>query len=319
MSDYRVDLNVYNGPLDLLLFLIQREEMDIYDISISRITEQYVSYIRLMEEIDPNLAGDYLVMLATLMEIKSRMLLPTPPPAAEEDETDFDPRRELVRQLLEYKRFKDAAMTLGEQASEHAQRFSRLPPDAADAEAGEVDIEDAQIWDLMAAFRRLMEQTGRTVARHEVVYDDTPVTLHAQDLLDRLQREGGSLAFEIIFIGRTRSEMIGLFLALLECIRQKRVRFEQEKLFGQIIVHLIDATPITQVSVLGLQTLAAASEEMDDPADRRDDDDAVALVDNEQPFNVDEDDEELAKLDDALKAADAVNKDIENDPGRTTS
>jgi hypothetical protein len=193
-----------------------------------------------------------------------------------------------------------------------------LPPDAADAEAGEVDIEDAQIWDLMAAFRRLMEQTGRTVARHEVVYDDTPVTLHAQDLLDRLQREGGSLAFEIIFIGRTRTEMIGLFLALLECIRQKRVRFEQEKLFGQIVVHLIDATPITTVSVLGLQTLAAAGEEPDDAADRRDDE-SVGLVDDEQPFNVDDDDEELAKLDDALNAADAINEDIENDPGRTTA
>lgn len=317
MSDYRVDLNVYNGPLDLLLFLIQREEMDVYDIPIARITEQYVSYVRLMEAIDPNLAGDYLVMLATLMEIKSRMLLPTPPPVEEDDESDFDPRRELVRQLLDYKRFKDAANSLGERAVMQSRRFGPIPPDAAQHDASEVDIEDAQIWDLMAAFRRLMEQTGRGVARHEVVYDDTPVTLHAQDLLDRLQREGGSLAFEIIFIGRTRSEMIGLFLALLECIRQKRVRFEQEKLFGQIIVHLIDATPITQVSVLGLQKLAAAGEALEESDESETA--ATGLVDDEIPFDPDEDDEELSKLDDALNAADAVNKDIENDAGRETS
>lgn len=282
MKPYRVELDVYNGPLDLLLFLIRKEEMDIHDIEVSRITEQYVTYVRLLEQIDPNVAGDFLVMLATLVEIKSRMLLPTPPPEEEGEQEEFDPRRELIQQLLEYKRFKDASRTLDEFAREQSMRFPRSPADLPKTDAGEIDIEDAQIWDLMAAFRKLMEQTGRLNARHEVVYDDTPITLHAQDVIDRLQREGGSLAFEIIFIGRSRGEMIGLFLSLLELIRQKRVRADQEELFGQIVVHLIDATPITEISVLGISKTAeeaahdeAAEAHADEQADTDEFDDAL--------------------------------------------
>lgn len=252
-DSYRVDLDIYNGPLDLLLFLIRREEVDIYDIPIARITGQYVAYVGLLEELDPNLAGEYLLMVATLMEIKSRMLLPSPPPEEEGEEELLDPRRELVQQLLEYKRFKDAARDLGLRAEQHARRHPRQPPDLPRGEQTSVDVEEVQIWDLLAAFQKLMEQIGRAGTDHEIVYDDTPVTLHATDILERLQAEGGSLAFEIIFIGRSKSEMIGLFLALLELMRQKRVRAEQDKLFGQIVVYLIDATPITEVTVLGVR------------------------------------------------------------------
>src|SRR5262245_3983965 len=124
LEAYRVDLEVYNGPLDLLLFLIRRDEVDIYDIPIARITQQYCTYVRMLERIDPNLAGEFLVMAASLMELKSRTLLPTPPETEEPEDLE-DPRMELVRQLLEYKKFKDAARALSEAADQQALRFPR--------------------------------------------------------------------------------------------------------------------------------------------------------------------------------------------------
>lgn len=258
MQDYRVQLDIYQGPLDLLLYLIRREEVDIYDIPIARVTEQFVQYVELLQKIDPNVVGDFLVMAATLMEIKSRMLLPRPP--AEEGEEDLaDPRLDLVRQLLEYKKYKDAAGRLAEAAEERAMRFTRAPA-TPPVEGVEVEIDELQIWDLLTAFNNLMSAIGRPPARHEVVYDDTPISLHAADIQDRLEREGGSLQFERVFEGRTKSEMIGLFLALLELIRQKRIRAEQDRPFGGIVIHLLDAAPITEASVAGFA----------DEADRQD-------------------------------------------------
>ena len=125
MADYRVNLEVFAGPLDLLLYLVRKEEVDIYDIPIARITEQYIKYIEIIRNLDIDLAGDFLVMAATLMEIKSAMLLPRVDPEQPEAEQGSDPRAELVRQLLEYKRFKDAANLLNATADKHRDRFSR--------------------------------------------------------------------------------------------------------------------------------------------------------------------------------------------------
>ncbi len=242
MNGYSVALDVYNGPVDLLLFLIRRDEIDIYDIPISRITEQYLQYVEMLRHIDPEIASEFLVLAATLMEIKSRVLLPRPP--ADETEEDFaDPRLELVRQLLEYKKYKDVALTLQEAASEQARKHARgavPPPEADDA----TELENLEVWDLFEAFNRLLEQTGRRGAVHEVDVDDTPVALHAEDIVDSIQRAGGEQEFEGIFTGRTRAEMIGLFLALLEMIRQRRIQVSQERPFGPIQIRLLDPTPI---------------------------------------------------------------------------
>ncbi|MDM8005818.1 MAG: segregation/condensation protein A [Phycisphaerae bacterium] len=246
MQNYRVQLDTYSGPLDLLLYLIRREEVDIYDIPISRILDQYIQHVQVLEVMDPDGVGDFLVMAATLMEIKSRLLLPKPPPEVG-DEDLLDPRADLVRQLLAYRAFRDAAGLLGKRADEHAKRFGRPKLRLPSEGENDVDIEDVQIWDLLTAFNKLLASVGVRRGVHEVIYDDTPVTLHAADIQDRLQREGPSMPFEKIFEGRTRSEMIGLFLALLELIRQDRVRIEQTEIFGPIFVHLIDATPITEV------------------------------------------------------------------------
>ncbi len=245
MEEYRVQLETYSGPMDLLLYLIRREEVDVYDIPISRILEQYIGYVRLMEELDPDGVGDFLVLAATLMEIKSRLLLPTPPPEVDDGEM-LDPRADLVRQLLAYRTFREAAGALRDRGDLWASRFGRSGIEMPDGEQEpDVDLEEVQVWDLLTAFNKLLASVGQRTVAHEVIYDDTPITLHAADILDRLEREGPTLLFEQIFEGRSRGEMIGLFLALLELIRQKRIRVQQDELHGQITVFLIDATPIT--------------------------------------------------------------------------
>ena len=245
MTDYRVALDIYNGPLDLLLFLIRRDEIDIYDIPIARITQTYLQYVDLLKQLDPEIVSEFLVLAATLMEIKSRMLLPRPPDEQLEEEI-VDPRLELVRQLLEYKKFKDAARSLEEAAAERALRHERRPT-LPSADSDEVAIENLDIWDLFEAFNRLLTQIGKTGGVHQVGVDDTPIALHAEDILDSIQRSGGSQAFEEIFSGRLRAEMIGLFLALLELIRQRRIRAIQDRPFGPILIRLLDPTPLDRV------------------------------------------------------------------------
>lgn len=247
MNEYRVALDIYSGPLDLLLYLIRREEIDIYDIPIARVTEQYLQYVELLRQLDPEVVSEFLVLASTLMEIKSRTLLPTPP-AEESDEPIVDPRLELVRQLLEYKKFKDAARRLEDAADEQAMRFARspvLPPRAPE----EIELETIDVWDLFDAFKQILEQTGQREAVHHVGVDDTPIALHAEDILDSIERAGGTQKFDEIFAGRTRPEMIGLFLALLELIRQNRVRASQDRPFGTILLHLLDRTPVNSADV----------------------------------------------------------------------
>jgi segregation and condensation protein A len=238
MSEYRVELDSYDGPLDLLLYLIRRDEVDIYDIPIASVTKQYVHFVDVLKALDPNLAGDFLVMLATLIEIKSRALLPRHL-AVEEEEEFEDPRMELVRQLLAYKAFKDAANELNLAEQVHKLRYVRQPV-APPTEPGELDLEDVSVWTLMQAFGSLLEQIGKGKPTHDVVYDDTPISLHAADIVDSLTHSGGSQLFETIFTGRGKAEMIGLFLALLELIKQSRIRITQEKQFATITIHLLE-------------------------------------------------------------------------------
>ena len=240
--DYRVELDVYHGPMDLLLYLIKRDELDIYDIPIARITDSYLGYVNMLrglseaEGLDINLAGEFLVMAATLMEIKSATLLPRAPAepgkegqaSAADDITD--PRAELVQKLLEYKRFKDSSHLLERRQFEHASRFPRYPAkfEGQGDEPPPVDLEEVAIWDLLSVFERLMKEVGpRRPRYHEVTYDDTPIDLHAADIEDRLKREGHVTLRQLIVGRKSRSEMIGVFLALLELIREKKILVRQ--------------------------------------------------------------------------------------------
>jgi segregation and condensation protein A len=250
-DDYKVELDVYSGPLELLLYLIRRDEVDIKDIPIARITEQYLRHVEVISRIDINLAGEFLVMAATLMEIKSRMLIPRiaqggeagegeSAPASVEELTD--PRYELVKQLLAYKAFKDAAMGLKRRAETEAARYPRAVPKPQGR--APLAIEDLDLFRLIDAFNAIMASVGHSAYGHEVVYDDTPISLHQADILDRLVRDGGGLGGEgltlqELFAGRQKkSEMIGLFLATLELIRQKKIAVEQTETLGLIRIRL---------------------------------------------------------------------------------
>lgn len=233
MNEYRVELDVFNGPLDLLLYLVRRDEIDLQDVSVARIADQYLEYLRLLQTLDPNLAADFLVMATTLVELKSRALLPTPPlePLEESD----DPRAALVRQLLEYKRFKDAARGLGRAAEERARRFVRRPANLPKELAG-VELEDVQIWDLLTAFGRVMTAIGQGPGFREIRYDDTPIEQFAAQILERLDFEGISRFDQLFPPAAERGEIIGLFLALLELIRQRRMQARQERIGGAIFL-----------------------------------------------------------------------------------
>lgn len=223
--------------MDLLLYLIRRDEVDIQDIPIARLTEQYLSYVHLLEELDPNACGDFLVMAASLIEIKSRAILPTPPIESLDDEDD--PRALLVRQLLEYKRFKDAARALGSAADERRKRFVRSPADLPPDLQG-VELEDVEVWDLLEAFSRVMTAIGKGPGVHAVQYDERPIEFHAARIVERLSA-GGPLAFDVLFDGkRLRAEIVALFLALLELIRSGRVRAEQDRAHATIYLFLLE-------------------------------------------------------------------------------
>ncbi len=230
MADYRVNLDVFAGPLDLLLYLVRKDEVDIYDISISKITDQYLHYIGMLKTLDIDLAGDFLVMAATMMQMKSSMLLPKADPDCLDEEDFADPRAELIRQLLEYKKFKDASNLLGDAAIEHGSRHPR--PDTIieklkPTTEPELDLEQVNIWDLLEAFDSIMAATGSHPDISHIT-DDTPIDLYQIEILQRLQTEG-AMTFERIFeVSTNRLVMIGLFLALLELIREKLIWVEQQ-------------------------------------------------------------------------------------------
>jgi segregation and condensation protein A len=268
MADYRVNLDIFAGPLDLLLYLVRKEEVDIYDIPIAKITDQYIRYIELLKSLDIDLAGDFLVMAATLMQIKSAMLLPKAEPDQIQDDDLLDPRTELVRQLLEYKKFKDAANLLDAAADEQQERFSRpgsllqkLKPDAEP----ELDIEQVSVWDLLEAFDLVCKAIG-TVGDVRHIQDDTPIDLYQIEILHRLQSEG-PMTFERIFESRTsRVVMVGLFLAVLELIREKLVWAEQPA-HSTIYLRSLTEEPAEQ-AVRNVLLAAEASGEQPAQADR---------------------------------------------------
>lgn len=236
MQDYRVQLDIFAGPLDLLLYLIRRSELDIQDVALAQVTSQYLDYVRVLEQLEPNSAGEFLVLASTLVEMKSRALLPTPP--LESDADDSTGSSELVRQLLEYKRFKDAARALGSAAEERAMRYVRRPA-ALPPELQGVEMEDVEVWDLVSAFGRVMSQIGQGPGAHAVLYDDVPLEERIGSLLSMLER-GAARFGELFHPQASRAEIVGNFLALLELIRRRRVRVEQPSSRDEIYLFLLD-------------------------------------------------------------------------------
>lgn len=262
LDDYRVRLEAFEGPLDLLLFLIRKSEVDVHDIPIATITDQYLAFLGQLRSrgpgrIDIDTAGEFLVMAATLMEIKSRMLLPRPPAVTREQERGpaEDPRAELVRQLLEYKKYRDAAEALEGRAEEWRRRFAVSGVDvsaeavkaASEAASDGLDLEDLDLMDLVEAFKRIAETVNfDRLGDHQVTYDDTPIEVHAQDILTQIRHDDSApreVEFTSFFVGRQRHEMLGLFLALLELVRKRLVGVRQDRVDGQIYLRAREEEP----------------------------------------------------------------------------
>ncbi len=229
--EYQVQLDTFRGPMDLLLYLVKHNEVDICDIPIARIAEQFLEHLRVLQLIDVERAGDFLVMAATLMEIKSRMLLPRTEDAAEEE---ADPRLELVKQLLEYKQFKDAAALLEARAEERVYHFPRQPVKApANGEGAPPPLAPVELWDLVSAFGRLMRET-LALQPKQIVVDETPIQIYMERILALLE-ERSRLGFVDLFTPPYyRARLVGLFLALLELMKSKQIQAEQEAPFGEI-------------------------------------------------------------------------------------
>ncbi len=236
-SNYKVDLGVFEGPLDLLLYLIHKDELDIYDIPIERITRQYIGYINEMQRLDINVAGEFLVMAASLMLIKSRTLLPVERRSDGDDEDEADPRLDLVRQLVEYKKFKDAAGRLMSLEANQAECYlsgGNLVIGEACAD-GQMRLADISIMDLTKAFREILK--NRLVAP---VNHLKPILWSVPDKMSLIitrARETGTLRFTTLFTEETpRGEIIVTFLAMLELIKQHRISAHQEDAFTEIVI-----------------------------------------------------------------------------------
>lgn len=242
-NEYKVELDMYNGPVDLLLYLVRKEEVDIYDIPIARITDQYLKYVETLQVLDMNIIGDFLVMAATLMYIKSYTLLPQQGPQGDEEEIE-DPRMSLVKQLLEYKRYKESSFSLSARAEEQEKKYARvhreIPFELTDDEQ-EIPLEGVKIWDLLQRFSQLMKQTLLNVPT-SVVYDDTPIQEYMNEVLQRVHLHT-SISFTNLFRGlMERSHIIGFFLALLELVRLNKVKVEQPVNYDDIQISIARAS-----------------------------------------------------------------------------
>ena len=244
LHPYRVKLEVFEGPLDLLLHLIKKNEVEITDIPVATITEQYLAYLGMLRELSLDVAGEFLVMAATLTLIKSRMLLP---PSEEDEEEEPDPRAELVQQLLEYQRYREAALALSERPLLQRDVFVREPLDDPEVTASDEPPRlKVTVWELVDAFRAVL-QRARPEAVHEVVTEPVSLRDRARALLRSL-RTLRCLDFESLFeADATRGEIIVTFLALLELMKMGAVRATQTEHFTPIVIELA-VEDITAVS-----------------------------------------------------------------------
>lgn len=231
LQDYKVELNIYSGPLDLLLYLIKKNEVRIYDIPIARITEQYLQYIDLLRILNINITSEFLVIAATLMQIKSHSLLPIDKDNEEED----DPKFELIKQLLEYKRFKEMAFVLEKKAEDAGKRFSRPKQYIEEGSDGPIELElsDINLWDLLEKFSNLIKQTLGD--KPSLISDnDRPISEYMDELMNRVKDASRIYFNDLLTDLNDRIRIVGLFLAVLELVRLKKITVEQDINFDVI-------------------------------------------------------------------------------------
>jgi segregation and condensation protein A len=243
-SDYRIKLQVFEGPLDLLLFLIRKNELDIYDIPIESVTKQYIEVLRTMQQLDLEVAGEFFVMAATLMEIKSRMLLPKGLHAVDpnaEDE-DIDPRWELVHQLLQYKKFKEASAKLNELVTLRQDLMERYVSNLADAADRPLkNVDRIELWN---AFNIVLRRLAEKLVVGEIQDEQVTVADQMEYLLNRIQTEK-SFIFSDLFPGKvTLRLLVATFLAVLELTRLRKLSLQQNESFSDIVCTAVEEIPL---------------------------------------------------------------------------
>ncbi len=228
-KQYRVKLEMFEGPLDLLLFLIKKEEVSIYDIPIARITAQYLDYVNAMQELDIAVAGEFLVMAATLIQIKSQMLLPRDPTLTEEEIED--PRKELVYQLLEHQKFKAAANMLHQRAVMEAGVFTRAEMES-DTSNPEIS---ATVFQLFEIFREVLNRQ-RALTEIEIAREEISMAEKITELKTRLAKTREVKVREVFEQAKSKRECVIIFLAILELVKELQIRLKQKKTFGEIVI-----------------------------------------------------------------------------------
>ncbi len=237
LTDYRIDLGHFGGPLDLLLYLVRRHEVDVCNLSLSRITSEFQDYIEVLEYLDFDLIGEFIVVASTLLEIKSREVLPNQIEVDEEADKQDESGSDLIGKLLEYRRYKEATKALEERAAEWMERYPRLSVDRPDVQRdySEDHIREVELWDLVSALSRIvrMPNIDKEVS---IRMDETPMSVFQERIRARVLEEGRT-AFSSFFDGeKVQSRIVGIFLAILELIRHEGYRAEQPEEFGDIWV-----------------------------------------------------------------------------------
>jgi segregation and condensation protein A len=238
MTTYRVELDIFKGPLDLLLYLVRRDELDVRNLPVARIAKQFQQFIQVLELLDLDLIGEFVVAASTLAEIKSRLVLPNPEEEQPVEEDDgIDPRSDLIQQLMEYRKYKEAASALEEQAAEWQERYPRLSndrPNIGKEPAADL-IKEVELWDLVSALARVLEK--KVIEQESKIRDDdTPISTYVEQIGAQVRSEKRVLFTSLFDDANQRSKIVGIFLAILELLRHHGYRAEQEDEFGEIVV-----------------------------------------------------------------------------------
>lgn len=234
--EFKISLDVFAGPMDLLLYLVKRHEVDITQVPIAKIAEEFVAYLDVLEDLAIEQVGEFVDLASLLLEIKARELVPRP----EETEEAVEPaREELVARLLEYKQYRDAAVLLEDRARDWELRFARVAAEPTGPRSGpaEVTIADVHVWDLVGAMARVLRKQEKRKPR-QIVRDDTPIDTHIARIEAELA-ERGKVAFSELFAAEMpRTRIVGIFLAVLELVRRRRLRVRQDRIFDEIWLEL---------------------------------------------------------------------------------
>ncbi len=262
MSAFRIELPAYRGPLDLLLYLVRRHEVNLTEMSLAKVVDQYADYIEVLKELDLGDVGDFIDLASTLVELKSQAVLPKVVDPADEEEIT-DPQEELVERLLQYREIRDAAAVLEEMGNRWQQRYQRMSDDLPKrrVDLGDQPIADLEIWDLVSAFGRIMREAAGP-PQTEVIYDDTPIHVYMQRIHNRLGQFDRFPLLDLIEGGIHKSSLIGWFLATLELTRHHGAVVEQDS-HGDIYVvrsaNYSDELSVNEVDNYGAEELEASN------------------------------------------------------------